>query len=101
MTSTILVEFHVQQLSLRVHDTSLTSALRNLNPTTVAVIAEPYDCPSCSAIEGDYAPHLLPRLPVEPCTQPGGCTCWLFVTRDASFAHPAYSGAHSPVEDPA
>ncbi|HEC24207.1 MAG TPA: hypothetical protein ENI95_14960 [Chloroflexi bacterium] len=61
--------------SVRAH--ALKAILESPRAQGVYIVAPFHACPACRLAQGTYPkdPAVIPELPVEGCSCPGGCTC--------------------------
>ncbi len=60
-------------------DPELAAALATFRANTrvrrITIAVSPDTCGSGREIHGTYQKEMTPRIPVEACSRPGGCTC--------------------------
>ena len=61
--------------SVRAH--ALKSILESPRASAVYIVAPVHACPACRQVQGTYYKDSgqIPKLPVEGCSCPNGCTC--------------------------
>jgi len=57
----------------RVEQKAALERIRNGLATRVRILVAPDACPVCRAFEGAYELDEVPELPLEGCSNPGGC----------------------------